>query len=910
MDQGLLAAEFRLYDPQSNIAKIEPAGRWKNVFADLDKHGVTVAGGRDGGVGVGGFLLGGGISFFSGKRGFGCDSVLNFEVVLANGTIVNANQTTNADLWRALKGGGNNFGIVTRFDLEAIPARDLYYDLRLLDSAYSDSVVNAVVRFADQDQPLADDALVTFYSYDTPVSSEIYVCTMHVNTMGNKNSATALHEIEDLPVIANVTVFQSMAEAAAGSQIAPGSRNAGSTLTFYNDPEIVRRCIEVHTQLVETLKGFINPDKFRTLSFFQPIPTYMGAIGQQRGGNMLGLDDMQHNALMWTAGVAVDSDSDQGAFAMAHAEMNKMTAQVKEFSRSVHGDMGFVYLNYADAIQNPLGSYGIRNIEHMREVAAKYDPTGIFQERVSGASRFQRLMQYPAIRAKDGGEDFQLNLMTPTKCDRRSPCASCVTLNAACRTTRRAPEKRQRVLLSSKYEEAVQEIGHHLADVKGMLHTLISSKDVGSCPPSSTGRSSEYAHRTQSPMIDEQVPTLASVREGYNGDPSFQSHAHRVESALEATLAASELIDVETPMTLPPDEVKELLHDASTTNTTTSDHVAPRNLLPPYDLELGDMPLPPIDIVLKLLRLAKADKQRFFSLRLCSEPSAESCRALALLGHSTVAWRLMSGAARASLDLGLHRLANRVDGQDLFQKRSVFWYIYAWDKGLAMTCGRTPVIHHYDVTTSFPLTPEDRSSVPGRLYGAFLDYSVVSEEIQRKLFSALAQHASQEVRTQEVDGFAVRIKSIHVILSLVPFASFIVLAGNAIATSSGVDLALLSSVVSILAPIAADCPTVRKVHDACERFHRIASLVVSRTSRYSPNPEEYQEQAFSNGLPPNDSADGLGTFNSAHPNSLDYGFPMAQQDRDSVMVGFESELGNYDPRALTHIIEPYIANAH
>ncbi|RYP15342.1 hypothetical protein DL765_005776 [Monosporascus sp. GIB2] len=492
-------------------------------------------------------------------------------------------------------------------------------------------------------------------------------------------------------------------------------------------------------------------------------------------------------------------------------------------------------------------------------------------------------------------------------------------------------------------------------------------------------------------MIDEQVPTLSSVHEGYNGDPSFQSHAHRVESALEATLAASELINVETPMTLPPDEVKELLYGASTTNTTTSDRLAPRNLLPPHDLELGDMPLPPIDIVLKLLRLAKADKQRFFvdvplfqedeftdmcrgvyfaterisiwvwicvnvglyflflgvsdvncrrtgtsveamrshgrvlmanaetalqSLRLCSEPSAESCRALALLGtfyvkqgHSTVAWRLMSGAARASLDLGLHRLANRVDDQVLFQKRSVFWYIYAWDKGLAMTCGRTPVIHHYDVTTSFPLTPEDRSSVPGRLYGAFLDYSVVSGEIQRKLFSALAQDTSQEVRTQQVNGFAVRIKSIHVILSLVPFASFIVLAGNAIATSSGVDLALLSSVVSILAPIAADYPTVRKVHDACERFHRIASLVVSRTSRYLPNREEYQEQASSTDLAPNDSTDGLGTFNSAHPNPLDYGFPMAQQDWDSVMVGFESELGNYDPRALTYIIEPYIANA-
>lgn len=41
-----------------------------------------------------------------------------WQVVLANGSIVNANNVTNTDLYFALRGGGNNFGIVTRFDLE------------------------------------------------------------------------------------------------------------------------------------------------------------------------------------------------------------------------------------------------------------------------------------------------------------------------------------------------------------------------------------------------------------------------------------------------------------------------------------------------------------------------------------------------------------------------------------------------------------------------------------------------------------------------------------------------------------------------------------------------------------------------------------------------------------------------
>lgn len=51
---------------------------------------------------------------------------MNFEVVLASGAIVNANDSENADLWRALRGGGNNFGVVTRFDMRTFKQGPLY----------------------------------------------------------------------------------------------------------------------------------------------------------------------------------------------------------------------------------------------------------------------------------------------------------------------------------------------------------------------------------------------------------------------------------------------------------------------------------------------------------------------------------------------------------------------------------------------------------------------------------------------------------------------------------------------------------------------------------------------------------------------------------------------------------------
>jgi hypothetical protein len=68
----------------------------------------------------------GGLSYFSYDRGFICDDVVSYEVVLASGEIVNANAETNADLWVALKGGGNNFGIVTRFDLRIFELKQMW----------------------------------------------------------------------------------------------------------------------------------------------------------------------------------------------------------------------------------------------------------------------------------------------------------------------------------------------------------------------------------------------------------------------------------------------------------------------------------------------------------------------------------------------------------------------------------------------------------------------------------------------------------------------------------------------------------------------------------------------------------------------------------------------------------------
>lgn len=117
IDLGLMNGSKNI--PDRGFASVEPGEKRKDVYYNLLPHGnVTVTGGRNGGVGLGGFLLCGGNSYYNGRNGCGCDEVVGYHVVLANVTIAEVNAKENPDLWKALKGGGFNFGIVKRFNLQ------------------------------------------------------------------------------------------------------------------------------------------------------------------------------------------------------------------------------------------------------------------------------------------------------------------------------------------------------------------------------------------------------------------------------------------------------------------------------------------------------------------------------------------------------------------------------------------------------------------------------------------------------------------------------------------------------------------------------------------------------------------------------------------------------------------------
>jgi FAD/FMN-containing dehydrogenase len=89
------------------------------IMSDLDRacepHGLATTGGRVSTTGVGGFTLGGGSGWLDRKFGLACDNLLSVELVTADGSVVNASDEENPELFWALHGGGGNFGIATKF---------------------------------------------------------------------------------------------------------------------------------------------------------------------------------------------------------------------------------------------------------------------------------------------------------------------------------------------------------------------------------------------------------------------------------------------------------------------------------------------------------------------------------------------------------------------------------------------------------------------------------------------------------------------------------------------------------------------------------------------------------------------------------------------------------------------------
>lgn len=282
----------------SSIASIGPGQVWRDVYHWLAKYGLAVNGGRYPTVGVGGLLVGGGISYFSSKHGWSCDTVVAYEVVLADGSIVEATAAgAHADLFWALRGGHNNFGIVTRFDLKTFPMTSAYY----VGNVWDGKNASAQAQFFSA----LDAYLLPGGGVDDP-----NVATSAIVSVAPGSGASQLISIRFAPgtdenpkAFENFTAVDAPVIQATGGHVVPdwtevlgsleqtgirGSRRLFWSVSFKPDPRAVRIANDTVvgmaiTELAEVAGAVVALT-------YQPISKDWLLASQRSGGNVLDLD--------------------------------------------------------------------------------------------------------------------------------------------------------------------------------------------------------------------------------------------------------------------------------------------------------------------------------------------------------------------------------------------------------------------------------------------------------------------------------------------------------------------------------------------------------------------------------------------------------------------------------------------
>ncbi|CAG1960137.1 unnamed protein product [Fusarium graminearum] len=364
------------YDTKTKIARIQPGSNWGHVYEALEPYGVTAVGGRASPVGVGGFITGGGYSFHANVRGFGCNQVVNFEVVLSDGRIVNANKTHNPDLWKSLKGGSGNLGFVTRIDQRVVESNQLWAGFIYFETSRRDVVFEKYINFVENNDKDPASQLTASMLWD----GEQYHLVSVVSNSDAIESPASFSDLFRVPSISNTTAKGKIADLVPQftGPTPLGLYANWMTGTTSNDIRIMKFVYEKFEECVDRMRAAAPSSKFNVLVQFQPMTPSMVKQSQESGGDILGLDNIVAEGpwLMWLIAVTADTKEAQD---MIDPMRQEFKAAVDSYAAEIGINKEWVYLNYATGDQDPISHYGSDSIAVLRRASERYDPNGVFQ---------------------------------------------------------------------------------------------------------------------------------------------------------------------------------------------------------------------------------------------------------------------------------------------------------------------------------------------------------------------------------------------------------------------------------------------------------------------------------------------------------------------------------------------------
>ncbi|KAI0521217.1 FAD-binding domain-containing protein [Xylaria bambusicola] len=351
--------------------------RWGAVYQALNGTGVSVNGARSPDPAIGGQTISGGSGWLNNIAGPTAASVIAADVVLANASIIHATEQNAADLLWALRGGGPNYGIVISFTYKTLPVDKVWYGTVQFPAERNRELLDALVEYRQLAAKDSKASIVFGLSTDTSVPAS-FVGFFYADAIEYPSVFSPFYNLTAAP--GGITPrLGTLADLTAGTHSPqypePGtvpSSHYAVTMPHKVDKATYNETYTTFTSLAEEAS-----DRGWVFAFgSQPI----SANAARAASNMpLGLEVVEQDWAYATLGwESPDDDSDA---------MGLLVRMGQGFgSAAARHDTKIRYLFMNDAYdgQPVLSSYGVENVQKLRDISRKYDPHQVFQRLQNG----------------------------------------------------------------------------------------------------------------------------------------------------------------------------------------------------------------------------------------------------------------------------------------------------------------------------------------------------------------------------------------------------------------------------------------------------------------------------------------------------------------------------------------------
>ncbi|KAB5575414.1 hypothetical protein GE09DRAFT_1215197 [Coniochaeta sp. 2T2.1] len=367
----------------AQTAKLGTGSTWARVYKTLAPFDVTVAGARINNVG--------GFAFKSQVLGFGADSVYNYEVVLSNGSIIDANKGSHSDLFWALKLAGTNYGIVTRFDMHTYPSPAIWGFLAL----YPVTEQSVLEVFADYETYSHDNNNPNVFQSAVFVKTAAQDALMSVMVNTDGMAIDPPTKVQPLQTAEEIGSTHDVVNDVIAGALNDSARAAWYTLTTKVNTQFI---LDIYKKAGEVFQPIMDRDGLSIAVSAQAFQKSF--IDATRGSPVFNSmngpgEDLTLTLLMitWT------NRADDEAMKEATNKLGRL-AEDEAHKRGIL--TAFLYPNYANGEQDIYGrSVTPGDLAKLQQIRNVYDPKGTFQQLWKGG---YKIPEKPGQRGRERDE--------------------------------------------------------------------------------------------------------------------------------------------------------------------------------------------------------------------------------------------------------------------------------------------------------------------------------------------------------------------------------------------------------------------------------------------------------------------------------------------------------------------------